>query len=217
MYKRQAQDFAGQQEPADENIAAADDLHCARGVNSQEVAPVTAAPAVQGSCEKPPPQAQAPCTANGHIHPEPASVLEAAPSADVEEQACASPEQADAAGVVQRQEDGHVEAKEEVLHDEVILNPVIKSVEPQQRNGTAEHVLQQAPSSTVDSTAEQREEVEGDSKSTAKRPPRRAAANRKSALELVRGETARGTRSEVTRASRTGEAAARTQAARCAG
>lgn len=202
------QDCTQPQEPAD-GILAAGDLQGA--IDSQDVAPAIAAPAMQGNCQKPL-SAQALCKTNGHIHPEATSGMETPPSAEVDEPACASPEQASDCAPMQG--DTYMEAKEEVLHDEIMLNPVIKSVEPQQRNGTAEHVLQQAPSSTIDSTAEQREEVEGDSKSTAKRPPRRAAANRKSALEMVRGEAARGTRSEAPRASRTGEAASRTQTAR---
>jgi hypothetical protein len=207
--------IAAQPDALDQN-AAADDLQSTRGgIQSTEANPVLASP---GSGRKSPP-VEARCATNSHVQPESASRIRRAPSAEEGEQerVCAAPEQTDdAVGFEAPQDDSHVEAKVELEHDDTVLNPIIKSVEPQHRNGTAEHVLQQAPSSTIDSAAEQPDEVEGDSKPTGRRP-RRAAANRKSALELVRGDSARGgARSETPRTSRTGEAAARTQTARYA-
>lgn len=210
--------IAQQPDPPDEDTAV-DDLRSTHVANnSPETAAVIASAMPQDSCQKSQPApVQTRCTTNGHIEPEATSRMDTAPSAEVEveEQACASRDRADdAAGFAPTHGESDVEAKLELQHDEAVLNPVIKSVEPQQRNGTAEHVLEQAPSSAIDSAVEQRDEAEGDSKSNGRRP-RRAAANRKSALEMVRGETARGTpRSETPRASRTGEAAARTQTAR---
>lgn len=200
--------------------AVADDLNSARiEPQVEEPVPMAASPVEkESSLKSPSAQPEDRCATNGHILPQATSGTETVPSADMDadgaDQACSSPEREEDAACGAQMQDNHVEPKVQVEPAEIVAHPVIKSVEPQQRNGTTEHVLQQAPSSVIDSAVEQRDDVGGDNRSTGKRPARRAAANRKSALELVRGETARGTQRETQRGSRTGEAAARSQAAR---